>query len=62
MSSHITSTNYCKYLYTLVEEPWLQSELRIYGCFLVGYIHTHTAIRISRFGLQFSSPDPATSV
>ena len=50
-----TSTNYCKYLYTLVEEPWLQSEFHICGCFLAGYIHTHTAIMNSGFGLQYSS-------
>jgi hypothetical protein len=55
MSSHITSTNYCKYLYTLVEESWLQSEFHTCGCFLAGYIHTHTAIMNSRFGLQFHS-------
>jgi len=53
MSSHITSTNFCKYLYTLVEESWLQSEFRICGCFLSGYIHADTAIMNSRFGLQF---------
>jgi len=53
MSSHITSTNYCKYLYTLVEESWLQSEFHICGCFLPGYIHADIAIMNSRFGLQF---------
>lgn len=53
MSSHITSTYYCKYLYTLVEESWLQSEFHICGCFLPGYIHTHAANMNSRFGLQF---------
>jgi hypothetical protein len=55
MSFHITSRNYCKYSYTLVEEPWLQSECRICGCFLAGYIHIHTAVTNLGFGLQCQS-------